>query len=788
MKDKNKTKEHLIKKLPKLRKQIAASGIAGQKHKQTGRKTVLLDKEAHTEAILAAIGDGISIQNTNFKILYQNQIHKNLVGDHIGEYCYAAYRQTNKICNECPVALSFKSGKIHTVERRVAAEKRTIYLEVTASPLKDSAGKLIAGIEVVRDITERKQAEKSLRESKEFIENIIESMNDGFSVLDANGIRIMANNAFYKMMGFSKDELIGSGPPYPFWPPECIKEIQEEFNKMKRGEAQDFELTFMRKNGERFPVLISSSTIKNEHGKIISHLIIIKDITERRQALNALKESEEKFREVAEQSPNMIFINKKGRIAYANKKCEEVMGYRREEFYSQGFDFFTLIAPEYINLVRENFSRHMKGKEIVPYEYALITKEGKKIEAIITTKLIKYEGEKSILGIVTDITDRKKKESEFLRTEKLESLGILAGGIAHDFNNILTAIIGNIGLAKMYAKPGLEVYDILTEVEKASLRAKNLTTQLLTFSKGGMPAKKTASLSKLMQDSAAFALSGSNVKCEFSIQNDIYPVEVDENQIGQTLQNLIINAQQAMPSGGIIRIGAKNIVIGSEDTLALKKGNYIKISISDKGIGIPEEYLQKIFDPYFTTKQGGSGLGLATAFSIIKKHDGHITVESKLGYGTTFYIFLPASGKNIAEIIETKMALPAEKGKGRILVMDDEEIVRSVSGRMLNQCGYDAEFAEDGLIAIEMYKKAKESGNSFDAVIIDLVIPAGMGGEDTIKKLLEIDPDVKAIVSSGYSEDPVIANYQKYGFKDVLAKPYEITGLHKVLHKVLSRK
>lgn len=382
-------------------------------------------------------------------------------------------------------------------------------------------------------------------------------------------------------------------------------------------------------------------------------------------------------------------------------------------------------------------------------------------------------------------TERKNMEAELQKAQKLGSLGILAGGIAHNFNNILTAIAGNISLAKMYAKPGLEVFDILTEAEKASLKAKNLVQQLLTFSTGGMPKKKAISIAKLIKDSANFALSGSNVRCAFSILDDLWTVEVDEDQISHAINNLIINAKQAMSEGGVIKVSTENITIGSENFLPLKDGKYINISIEDQGSGIPEEDLQKIFDPYFTTKQGGSGLGLATAYSIIKKHDGHITVESKPGVGTTSYIYLPAYEEKILTMNSEGKVSITSSGRGKILVMDDEEIVSSVVGRMLAQCGYEADFAKDGTEAITLYKKAKASDQPFEAVIIDLIIFGGMGGKEAIKKLFEIDPDVKAIVSSGYSSDPVMANFKDYGFKSVLSKPYKMEELCKVLHSVI---
>jgi CheY-like chemotaxis protein len=307
---------------------------------------------------------------------------------------------------------------------------------------------------------------------------------------------------------------------------------------------------------------------------------------------------------------------------------------------------------------------------------------------------------------------------------------------------------------------------------------------LLTFSKGGAPIKKTESITEVIKDSAEFALRGSNVKCEFFIPNDIWPTEIDKGQISQVISNLIINADQAMPGGGIIKVRVENLVVSAEHALPIKEGKYVKIEIEDEGIGIHKEHLARIFDPYFTTKQRGSGLGLATSYSIIKKHDGYITVESELGVGTTFYIYLPASSKQI--LTKKEFEERPILGKGRILVMDDEKVVRDVTGILLKHIGYDVEFAKDGVEAIELYKKAEESKQPFDAVIVDLTVQGGMGGEQMIKKLLEIDPNVKAIVSSGYSTDAIMSNFKQYGFSGVVTKPYRIAELSETLYKVLT--
>ena len=325
---------------------------------------------------------------------------------------------------------------------------------------------------------------------------------------------------------------------------------------------------------------------------------------------------------------------------------------------------------------------------------------------------------------------------------------------------------------------------MLNEAEMASARAQALTNQLLTFAKGGAPLKETALVEDIIKESSSFVLRGSKSHCGISIEEGLWPAEVDVGQISQVINNIVINANQAMPEGGIIQVAAVNLMIDYRHDLPLEPGRYIRISIKDQGVGIAQKHLLNIFDPYFTTKHEGSGLGLATSFSIIKKHDGHIAVESQLGVGTTFHIYLPASEKRVPEKPE-KEETRLIKGHGRILVMDDEASLRKMLGRMLKDLGYESEFAKDGAEALRIYKDTQESEKPYDAVILDLTIPGGMGGKEAIKKLLEIDPEVKAIVSSGYSDDPVLANFQEYGFKGMMPKPFEFRSLGKVLHEVL---
>lgn len=549
---------------------------------------------------------------------------------------------------------------------------------------------------------------------------------------------------------------------------------------MEKGAIND-EAEVITKSGKIKPVHITATVTSFGEKQIIQG--IFHDITDRKRAEEALRESEGKYRTLFEESRDAIYITTRdGGFIDINQSGLDLFGYTREDII--GLNALKLyVDPE----DRHRFQQEIEQKGSVrDYEVKFRKKAGTEIICLLTSTLWRTS-DGSILGyhgIIRDITENRKIEEELFKIEKLESIGILAGGIAHDFNNILTAILGNIALATIHIKPGDEIFERLIAAEKACLQGKNLTRQLLTFSKGGAPVKKTVSITELIRDSVNFSLRGSDARCEFSISDDLWPVEVDEGQINQVISNLIINADHAMPEGGIIKVRAENMTVAARQYPPLKDGRYVKISIEDQGVGIPKENLQKIFDPFFTTKQDGSGLGLATTYSIIKNHGGYITVESDLGAGTTFHIYLQASHKRIP-----KKKAAEEKplvGKGRILLMDDEEMVRNVAGKMLGHIGYEVEFAGDGDKAIELYKEAKESGHPFDAVIMDMTIPGGIGGKEAIKKLLEIDPDVKAIVSSGYFSDPIMSEFKRYGFRNVLAKPYRIKELTETLRKVIT--
>lgn len=387
--------------------------------------------------------------------------------------------------------------------------------------------------------------------------------------------------------------------------------------------------------------------------------------------------------------------------------------------------------------------------------------------------------------ITGDNASLEKYESEYLKASKPESLGILTSRIANDFNNMLTSIFGNISLAKTLVADRNEVYDILTEAESASQLAMKLTNYLFTY-KTGEPKKAPMKLSGIIEEAVDFSLRGSTTRCEFEIPDDLPEIEADREQIGQVLNNIIMNADQAMPEGGVIEIGAELVDVGPDDNLSLDDGEYVCITVRDHGIGIPEEYLPKIFDPYFTTKPRVSGLGLSTANSIVKKHNGHITVESTVGEGSQFHIYLPT--QELVQEIPVTEGMEGEKKKvssGRILVVDDEPSVRKVLSRMIEHIGHRYTTVSDGEEAIKAYRKAIDENDRYDAIIMDLTMPGGMGGREAIGKILEVDPKARAIASSGNTDDTAFTDYRTYGFKGVIPKPYELKQLEIALTRIL---
>lgn len=387
--------------------------------------------------------------------------------------------------------------------------------------------------------------------------------------------------------------------------------------------------------------------------------------------------------------------------------------------------------------------------------------------------------------VLRDVTGRSRLEAELLRASKLESVGVLAGGIAHDFNNLLAIVMGNLQLA-LLDKPTAEAGGRwLREAERGTVRARELTQQLLTFAKGGEPVRSAVRLTDLVREAAEFALHGATVKCEFDLAQDVRAADADKGQIGQVVQNLVLNAVQAMPGGGVIRLKLGNDRLIASSGLPLAPGDYIKLSIADSGNGIAPEHLARIFEPFFTTKQHGSGLGLATVYSVVQKHRGHVTVESQLGRGTTFHLWLPAAQVAPAPAVASSNSF--EPLQGRVLFMDDEEPIRVMTETLLGKLGLNTTVAADGGEAVKQFALAHMTGKPFDVVIMDLTVPGAMGGAAAMQEILKLDPKARGIVSSGYSSDPVMANYKEHGFRGSVPKPYRVADFARTLREVLAQ-
>lgn len=508
---------------------------------------------------------------------------------------------------------------------------------------------------------------------------------------------------------------------------------------------------------------------------------------ERKKSEEALRRSEHRYRALFEATGTaMALIAEDGTLSLVNAEFEKLSGYAKHELEGKKkLDDFMSGDGCDMGLSGEHLLYQLHDSEPQDKEYRFCSNDGGVRQVVLKEAYVPETGNRIVS--LLDISERRRMEHELHRIKRMESIGLLAGGIAHDFNNILTGVLGNISLAKVLADPDHPVLPRLREAEKASIRAQGLARQLLTFAKGGAPVKQTASIGELITDTAQFALAGSKVRCRISMQKNLRPVDIDEGQISQVINNLLINAMQAMPEGGLIELVGRNVEVSlrsANDGMAGPIRKFVRISIADQGHGIAGHHLPKIFDPYFTTKKQGSGLGLAIAHSIVEKHGGRITVTSTEGQGSVFCIFLPASDGEMP--IKPVLSETMVCGLGKVLVMDDDEVIRSLAKDMLDALGYTADLCCEGSEALDLYRNAMEAGDPYEAVIVDLTVPGGMGGRETIEKLLLMDPHARAIASSGYAQDPIMSDFKKFGFKAVVPKPYRIQEFSQTLKQVIS--
>lgn len=512
-----------------------------------------------------------------------------------------------------------------------------------------------------------------------------------------------------------------------------------------------------------------------------------KEVAERRTVEQALRAGEQRLRTIIEQSPmGIILWDTNFQVMQWNHAAETIFGYNAEE--SLGMSAERLVPERVIPHIQKIWQKLIVCKDGIRSHNDNVCKDGRIIQCDwFNSPIIDARGTLTgAISLVENVTERLRTEKELVKIQKLESTGILAGGLAHDFNNILTAILGNINLSLLDQTLSQGTRKLLASAESASLRAKALTQQLLTFAKGGEPIKESTSLAEVIEDSATFVLHGGNVSCVCRLPENLWHAFVDRGQISQVIQNIVLNSRHAMPNGGIVEIVCAN-VIPAEDSFALlaPESKYLKIRIKDTGIGIPGTLLDKIFDPYFSTKQEGSGLGLAITLSIINKHRGHILVNSEPGKGTEFIIYLPAADKPRGQKAENPQ-VTSQNQYLRVLVMDDEETVRLVLQAMLEALGHQVFLTSEGREAISLYRRQFASPQPFDLVIVDLTIPGGLGGKETLAELQKINGQVRVLVSSGYSNDPVMASYRQHGFAAAVAKPYILEELAKAIDAALA--
>ncbi len=750
-------------------------------------------RTAHDEltAIFDSAGMGILVVDREMRVLAWNKKSED-------QFRFDRSVAQGRFCREllclvdhredCPARKAVETGRSCQQDMDLAGR----HYNMVATPIKDTAGAVSRIVLVYMDMTERRQAQEELQRSKERYRDLFENSTDLIQVLGADSSIRYVNKAWLDALGYQAEELPRLSI-FDLIHPDCL-DCGPEFKSVVCGDRDGrFETTFITKQGGRIVVEGNVSAI-TENDKFMGTRGIFRDITERKRIETMVAAEREQLAVTLRSiGDGVITTDINGNVVLINKVAEGLTGWKQTEARGRPIrDVFPLV-DEKTNEPRvspvEQVLRTGRACELEGHAF-LIARDGSRF--LITDSVAPIMDRDSVISgtvlVFRDITERRKLEDRINKSEKIESLGVLAGGIAHDFNNLLNAIIGNIDIGKKFSVPDSEVYKSLVRTEKASTRAKELTQQLLTFSKGGAPVKKLAAIGDLIRDTADFGTRGSGVRCEFSLPEELWDAEIDEGQISQVISNLVINAVQAMPRGGTMHITGRNTTVKPGEFQDLKPGNYVNIIVQDTGRGIPQEQIGRIFEPYFSTKEGGSGLGLATTYSIIKKHEGAIDMESIVETGATFTIFLPASPEHAGPVVPPSVADPDEKRTGRILLMDDDELVRETAGVILDLLGYSVDFAADGKAALEMYQKARSSKTPYDVVIMDLTIPGGRGGKDAIRDLLELDPAAKAIVSSGYSNDAVMANYGWYGFRGIIIKPYTMDELSEELRRVMEQK
>ena len=681
--------------------------------------------------------------------------------------------------------------------RSSAAARQQVWRMIGLSALAALAVALLISSNSYSFVLVRRQLSK-LSDAEMRIRTIIEGILDGMITVDEPGTIRSMNRAAEKMFGCVKNEMIGHNFT-KLVPKAYATELDSEptltaWNDFAKRTGTTALAVGQTRRNTTFPIEISLSEMVLD-GKTL-YVAMIRDVTERKRFEQEIASEKENLAVTLRSiGDGVITTDVQGKIIMINNAAETLTGWSSAEAVGQPLKTVFKISIDLAAQARAQRDGYRTEAHSIllslPDSATLISRDSSErlVEQVASPIRDNKNEVAGVVLVFRDITERQRSEGERRKAEALEQLGLLAGGIAHDFNNLLTAIIGNISLASLLLPPNNEMTGRLNDAKNASLRARDLAQQLLTFARGGSPIKKMASIGRLIQDTVSFSLRGSHSRSEFALGADLWQAEIDAGQISQVIANLVVNADQAMPSGGTLHVSCENYrhsnINGSSSVIDLPPGNYVRVSITDEGVGIPERYLKRIFDPYFTTKPKGNGLGLASTYSIIKNHQGLITVQSEINVGSTFTIYLPAAVRASAAEEKQRSTTDPITGHGRVLIVDDEEAIRDLVEFTLSHLGYSVSTAATALAGVDLYRQQLEAGERFDLVILDLTLPGGMGGKEALKHLIEIDADVNAIVSSGYATDATMSRYQDFGFRGVIAKPYEATELGRIVHDAI---
>lgn len=622
------------------------------------------------------------------------------------------------------------------------------------------------------------------KNKKQFVQKkILSHIVEGICIVRMeDGIIVETDRTFEKMFGYEPGEMIGKevstiNAPTEYTPEETRENIMDG---LKKYGAWKGEVKNLNKEGKGF--WCNANVFVMDHPEFGEVLISVHtDITERKEQEEYLRFQSQIITNLAE---GVCLVNiDSGLIVFTNPAFEKMFGYNTGEMI--GLDVSLLNAPtekspeetkkEILNIITE--TREFHG------EVYNIRKDGTPFWTYGNVSLFNHPKYGKVLASVqTDITKQKELEEDKLRALKIESISLLAGGIAHDFNNILSAILGNVNLIQLKIQNEPSLVKMLDLIEKSVKKANSLTKQLLTFSKGGTPIKETESIISIVEESAKFILHGSKSKYHLETIGKIPPVEVDEGQMNQVINNLLLNAADSMKNGGIIEIIIDTMEASESPHIQAESGRFVRIRIQDHGVGISKENQLQIFNPYFSTKIGGNGLGLATCYSIITNHNGFITFKSELGVGTEFSVFLPASLNKVKK--KPKISKETPSFSGKVLVIEDDVAIQTTLSKMLTQLGFEVTVVSTGTSGVHMFQESVDKKQPYSLIICDLTIPGDIGGKESMRRILEIDSQAIGIVSSGYSQDPVLAHFEKYGFKGILNKPYTFDHLKELLTKI----